>query len=242
MTGPAMPEIGLGAGTVQGLVAIGLLLVLIQPALWARAIRLFRRDRRQTKAASRGMMPPLSPERRAWPALIAVFLALTVMATMIAPTLQGALLLASVGLVLTALAALDWRSLWLPLTLTLPITLAGLMASGSLGLSLMESLGGAALGYGLLWGVGFLVGRAKGTVALGGGDPVLSAAIGAWVGPLDLMFALAGASLLGLGFVGALRIAGSRAPRRLPFGAFLALSLLGIVAIRIANAPLGPTF
>lgn len=186
-------------------------------------------------------MPPLPPGRAAWPALIALFLALTIGAAAIAPTLHGAFLVVAVGLVATALAALDWRSLWLPLTLSLPLVPAGLIVSASLGVGLAESLGGAALGYGFLWIVGFLVGKAKGTVALGGGDPVLAAAIGAWIGPLDLMIALAGASLVGLGFVGCVRLAGGKDPRRLPFGVFLAAALLFAATIRVCELQILPT-
>ena len=59
---------------------------------------------------------------------------------------------------------------------------------------------------------------------LGGGDPKLFGAIGAWVGALNLPFILVGAGVLGLAAVLLMRLRGGEvnATTRVPLGALMA--------------------
>lgn len=79
----------------------------------------------------------------------------------------------------------DLRSRRIPNWLVLPFMLTGIFVSGLLhGWSgIGQSLSGLALGA-LLFGILFLMG------GMGMGDVKLCAAIGAWIGPMQLLFAL----------------------------------------------------
>lgn len=148
--------------------------------------------------------------------------------------LAGAVL----GWQLLLIAVIDAEHFWLPDALTLPLFLSGLFAavaldpanvqSGlqwSLVVPLKTPLIGAAAGFGVLWLLAFIYKRLRGRDGLGGGDPFLLGAIGAWVGWMGLPSVLLWASLSGLSVVAAklaLRrpVAGTD---RLPFGVFLAI-------------------
>jgi len=84
---------------------------------------------------------------------------------------------------------------------------------------------GAAVGFGGLWLLAFLYRRVRGRDGLGGGDPFLLGAIGAWVGWAGLPSVLLWASAAGLAVVAAKLVL--RRPvasaDRLPFGVFLAV-------------------
>ncbi len=128
--------------------------------------------------------------------------------------------------VLLALALIDWDTTVLPDGLTLPLMWAGLLlaAVGALpGLTLAQSVAGAALGYGSLWSVYWAFKLLTGKEGMGYGDFKLLAALGAWLGagailPIVLMASLIGAMVgIGMKFSGSLREG-----RYVPFGPFLA--------------------
>ena len=125
------------------------------------------------------------------------------------------------------LAALDVEHHWLPDRLTLPLIPAGL-AVGWLGIGppLEPRLIGAVAGYASLAAIAWGYRRLRGREGLGGGDPKLLAAIGAWLGWTQLPFVLLGAGLLGLGAIAAMQLRGVRvaATDRLPLGALMALA------------------
>jgi leader peptidase (prepilin peptidase)/N-methyltransferase len=128
--------------------------------------------------------------------------------------------------VLLALALIDWDTTVLPDVLTLPLLWAGLVAAalGWLpGLSLAQSLGGAAAGYLSLWSVYWLFKLTTGKEGMGFGDFKLLAALGAWLGWQAVLPIVLGASILGA-LVGLLMKAtgGLREGRFVPFGPFLA--------------------
>lgn len=137
-----------------------------------------------------------------------------------------ALLTAAFGWALLLIALVDGEHLWLPDRLTLPLLAAGLAAAALLAPeTLIDRLVGAAVGFASLWGIAIVYRRVRGREGLGGGDPRLFAAIGAWVGWLGLPTVLLWASAAGLSVVAAkliLRrpVAGADA---LPFGVFLAI-------------------
>lgn len=148
--------------------------------------------------------------------------------------LAGAVL----GWQLLLIAVIDAEHFWLPDALTLPLFLSGLFAAVALdpanirsGLEwslvgpLTTPLIGATAGFGGLWLLAFLYKRLRGRDGLGGGDPLLLGAIGAWVGWIGLPSVLLWASVSGLSLVAARALL--RRPMagtdRLPFGVFLAI-------------------
>jgi leader peptidase (prepilin peptidase) / N-methyltransferase len=125
------------------------------------------------------------------------------------------------------LAALDIEHHWLPDRLTLPLIPAGLVVAWiGLGLSLESRLIGTAAGFLSLAVIGYAYQRLRGREGLGGGDPKLFAAIGAWLGWQQLPFVLLGAGLLGLAaiLVSHLRGRAVSATDRLPLGTLMALA------------------
>ena len=88
-----------------------------------------------------------------------------------------------------------------------------------------RAIGAAAGGIGL-WLIGVLYRAARGREGLGGGDPKLLAAIGAWLGWTFLPIVLLGAGILGLVAALTMRARGQEvaATTRLPLGALMALA------------------
>jgi leader peptidase (prepilin peptidase)/N-methyltransferase len=125
---------------------------------------------------------------------------------------------------LLALTRIDLDCFLLPDTLTL--TLAGVGAVAALagwGPGPLSALAGGLLGWGSLFGVGWLYARLTGREGLGGGDPKLLGALGVWLGAdgvlLCLFLAAVGGSLIG-GLIVILQRGGRH--YALPFGPFLA--------------------
>ena len=93
---------------------------------------------------------------------------------------------------------------------------------------LWASLGGAALGSGLLWGVGAVYGRLRGVEAMGLGDVKMMAMVGAFAGPLGVLFTIFAASVVGaVTGLALIPIRGRSLQDKLPFGCFLAPAALG---------------
>ncbi|MFM6853734.1 MAG: prepilin peptidase [Sphingopyxis sp.] len=121
----------------------------------------------------------------------------------LAPNAGGAALAIMVWQLLT-LAVLDARHWWLPHRLSALLGLTGLAmggaAMGALGLSisLIDRAVGAAAGGAALWAVGAAFARLRHKDGLGGGDPPMFAAIGAWVGWAALPALLLLAAVAGL--------------------------------------------
>ena len=135
------------------------------------------------------------------------------------------------GWLLVTLAVLDIEHQWLPDRLTLPLGLIGLAAALlKLPPPLVDRGIGVVAGFGSLWLVAWLYQRLRGRVGLGGGDPKLFGAIGAWLGWQPLPFVLLLASLVGLGAVVAMMLRGREVTPtpRLPFGALLATAAFPI--------------
>jgi leader peptidase (prepilin peptidase)/N-methyltransferase len=85
------------------------------------------------------------------------------------------------------------------------------------------SLAGAALGAGILWGIGALYTRVRGVEGMGFGDVKMMALVGAFAGPAGVAVTLFTASIVGAA-VGLLLIPLAKRSLRhaLPFGCFLA--------------------
>lgn len=147
-------------------------------------------------------------------------------AAALAHPLPLALVTALLGWWLLLVAALDVEHQWLPDRLTLPLIPFGLAAAwAGFGPPLADRLIGAAAGWAVLAAIGALYRAARGRDGLGGGDPKLLGAIGAWLGWAMLPLVLAGAGLAGLVALLAMRARGERvdAATRLPLGALMAL-------------------
>jgi leader peptidase (prepilin peptidase) / N-methyltransferase len=128
---------------------------------------------------------------------------------------------------LLALAWIDLERWVLPDVLTLPLIVMGLLAAALFDPGdLLDRTLGVLLGYLALRAVAVIYRRLRGRDGLGGGDPKLLAAAGAWVGASALPQVILAAALLALVTAGALRLIGIRLHARsaLPFGPFLALA------------------
>jgi len=144
----------------------------------------------------------------------------------------GAVLLALFGWTLVALALLDARHHWLPDRLTLPLLAAGLASASILAEpALLDRIAGAIVGYVLLEGPRHLYRHLRHHEGLGGGDPKLFAAIGAWLGVEALPWVLLIAGLLGLSLVALQRVRGHPLSRtdRLPLGTLMAMAAIVVL-------------
>ena len=94
------------------------------------------------------------------------------------------------------------------------------------------SLSGAALGSGLLWGIGALYGWLRKVEAMGMGDVKMMAMVGAFTGPWGVLFTIFCASLIGaIVGVALIPLRGRTLQHTLPFGCFLAPAALAALLI-----------
>lgn len=161
-----------------------------------------------------------------YPALEIGCAAIGAWAAFVHPSPAAAVLTALFGWQLLLIAVIDAEHFWLPDALTLPLLASGLFASAVLaGPTLLNSLIGVVVGFGSLWSLAWAYRRLRGREGLGGGDPWLFAAIGAWVGWVGLPSVLLWAAAAGLSVVLAAHFGrrGLTGASRLPFGVFLAI-------------------
>lgn len=164
-------------------------------------------------------IPPRYPLLEGACLLIALWSALSQTGPMVPVT-------AVLGWWLLLIATIDSEHLWLPDILTLPFGLAGaVLTIGVMDAPPWTPLLGAALGFGGLAAIAWLYRRVRGFDGMGGGDPRLLGAIGAWVGWQGLPSVLIWACLAGLSVAAAQAIVRKRLSpgEQLPFGAFLAV-------------------
>ncbi len=153
----------------------------------------------------------------------------------------GMLALAAFGWALVLLALIDARHLWLPDAITLPLAGCGLAAAlilplSNIGPNLGPDLGQRALGLVLGWAALEALRRGyrllRHSEGLGGGDPKLLGAIGAWLGASALPMVVLAAALMGIAWAliqaARGRPAGGTTP--IPLGTMLALAALGWIA------------
>jgi leader peptidase (prepilin peptidase)/N-methyltransferase len=90
-----------------------------------------------------------------------------------------------------------------------------------------HALSGAALGSGVLWGLGAVYRRLRGVDAMGMGDVKMMGMVGAFCGPAGVLVTLFGASLAGAAVgLALIPLRGRRLTDALPFGCFLAPAAL----------------
>jgi leader peptidase (prepilin peptidase)/N-methyltransferase len=131
------------------------------------------------------------------------------------------------GWILIALIALDAEHYWLPDKLTLPLLIIGLgTCLAGIDPPFIDRLWGGLGGYLSLAAIAFAYKQVRGRDGLGGGDPKLLGAIGAWLGWQYLPMVLLGGSGVGLLYVlfRTLRGKPMAATDRLPLGALMALA------------------
>ena len=153
--------------------------------------------------------------------------ALVGLTAILAHPLPTAIFTAILGWWLFLLAALDIEHQWLPDRLTWPLLGAGLaVALVGVGPPVEARLIGAAAGFAALAAIGWSYERLRGREGLGGGDPKLFGAIGAWLGWQQLPLVLAGAGAIGLAVLAAMRLRGEKvaATDRMPLGTLMALA------------------
>lgn len=130
------------------------------------------------------------------------------------------------ALALLALTMIDFDTQLLPDDITLPLMWAGiLIATQAWFIPLQSAVIGAVIGYMSLWSIyqGFKL--ATGKEGMGYGDFKLTAALGAWCGPLALPEIMLLSSLLGLAGVGVQRVLGkAEAGDQFAFGPWLAIA------------------
>lgn len=177
--------------------------------------------RRGRCRACRAWIDPRHPAMELAAAMIGVVAAL-------AHPLPLALVTAGLGWWLLLTAALDLEAHWLPDLLTLPLIALGLLAAwAGFGPPLAERLWGAAIGWAVLEAIRLGYRLSRGRDGMGGGDPKLFAAAGAWVGAWNLPVILLCAGLLGIAaaLTMILRKQKVAATTRMPLGTLIALAL-----------------
>jgi leader peptidase (prepilin peptidase)/N-methyltransferase len=129
----------------------------------------------------------------------------------------------------------DWDHQLLPDPITLGGFATGLVLAwwnpflhGATGWGrLWSALSGAALGAGVLWGIGAAYTRLRGIEAMGMGDVKMMAMVGAFAGPAGVLFTLFFASIVGaLVGIALVPLRGRTMKDTLPFGCFLAPAAL----------------
>jgi leader peptidase (prepilin peptidase) / N-methyltransferase len=173
-----------------------------------------------------------------YPLLEAGCAALGVLSGWLQPSPADAVLTAVLLWTLLLIALVDAEHFWLPDSLTLPLGAFGFLAATLLErTTLRDSLIGAVAGFASLWLLARLYRALRDRDGLGGGDPILFAACGAWVGWQGLPSVLLWACAAGLALVLTLllfrrEVSGAT---RLPFGVFLAVG----AALTWCAGPLG---
>jgi len=140
------------------------------------------------------------------------------------------------GWLLLPLALLDARHFWLPDRLNALLAITGLLLAGPmLGTTLPDRWIGALVGGTVLALVAWTYRRMRGAEGMGGGDPKLVAAIGAWLGWQALPLLLLLASFGGIAWAITAQRKGDPplSARRVPFGVFAC-------AAAFATVPLWP--
>jgi leader peptidase (prepilin peptidase) / N-methyltransferase len=153
--------------------------------------------------------------------------ALIGLVALLAHPLPLAAISALLGWWLLLIAMLDLEQQWLPNRLTLPLIPLGLATAGAgFGPPLIDRAAGAAIGWLVLALIAWSYRRLRGRDGMGGGDPKLFAAIGAWLGVWQLPFVLLGAGLAGLAAILLMRLRGESvdATTRLPLGTLMAVA------------------
>lgn len=163
-----------------------------------------------------------APIPRQYPLIEGACLLIGLWASSVLPGPQG-LAAAVFGWGLLLVAVIDAEHFWLPDILTLPLLLAGLAAAVAFDPFWTDRLIGAVAGFAVLQFIASAYRRLRGREGLGGGDPRLLAAVGAWVGWQALPSVLLIAAVSGLAWAFVKSRGRPAADLRIPFGTVLAI-------------------
>lgn len=134
---------------------------------------------------------------------------------------------AAFGWTLLTLALIDWRHLWLPDALTLPLIAVGLGVTAWLVPDrALDHLIAAAIGWLAFTVLAWAYKRWRGRDGMGGGDAKLLAVSGAWLGTAALPNVVLLAALAAL--LWAVLTRRTQATTALPFGSFLAAAIWAV--------------
>lgn len=138
-------------------------------------------------------------------------------------------------LLLVVLAVEDARSFRLPLLANLAFVATGLLAGGlAFQTAWPDRIVGAVGGFASLYAIAVAYRAVRGRVGIGGGDPIMLAGLGAWLGWQLLPTVVLIGALTGLGIALATALRGTLwhrqwGQRRLPLGTLLAFG--AVVAV-----------
>lgn len=126
--------------------------------------------------------------------------------------------------ILIALTGIDMDTQYLPDRLTFPLLGLGLaINSAAVFVSPVGAIWGALLGFLSLWTVSFIFKLVTGKVGMGHGDFKLLAALGAWLGVMQLPLIILLSSVVGA-ILGVVLLIKHKASRHFAFGPFLAIA------------------
>lgn len=125
-------------------------------------------------------------------------------------------------LILLDIAMIDWRHMIIPHTLTVAGMILGALFSLFGNPALPEALLGGAIGAGSILLVSYGYKMVRGVIGMGGGDVMLMAMVGVFLGPWGVPAVLFGGALFGTLYALTAGRGGLTGGAKLPFGTFLA--------------------
>jgi leader peptidase (prepilin peptidase)/N-methyltransferase len=132
-------------------------------------------------------------------------------------------------IILLDIAIIDWRHMVIPHTLTVGGMVIGLVLSLFGNPALPSAMLGAVIGGGVILTVSYGYKLVRGVVGMGGGDVMLMALVGVFLGPWGVPAVLFGGALFGTLYAvtaGRGRLTGAA---KLPFGTFLAAAAVVVL-------------
>lgn len=132
-------------------------------------------------------------------------------------------------IILLDIAIIDWQHMVIPHTLTVAGMVIGLILSLFGNPTLPSALLGAVIGGGIILVVSYGYKLVRGVIGMGGGDVMLMAMVGVFLGPWGVPAVLFGGALMGTLYavtMGRGRLTGAA---KLPFGTFLAAAAVVVL-------------